>query len=258
MSNFQTTKVGGGSLVLHCGGEQVDREGLRLLPSPTGLGATHYPIPHADLVARTIEQVEGLGVRINGEAHAISHGGNRYFGVFGVAGSDGASASDDYQLVIGLRNSHDQSYQASMALGSRVFVCDNLSFSGDVTIARKHTKYILRDLPGLLVGAVNKVVGERRTMDERIASYKRFELSDLRAHDIVVRSLDAGIVSPPKIAGVLKEWREPSHQEFEGRNAWSLFNAFTEVLKEYKVDSVYKRSQPLHGLFDVATGINLN
>ena len=256
-ANWETKSVGGGQLVLHCGGKAVDREELRTLPAPAAMSPTHYPIPHGELVRRTIEQMEALGVRVNGEAHAISHEGNRYFGVFGVAGGDGASASDGYQLVVGLRNSHDQSYQASLALGTRVFVCDNLAFSGDVTIARKHTKYIYRDLPGLMASAVNKIVGERRTMEERVEAYKRFNLDDLHAHDIIVRALDAGIISPPKVAGVLKEWRDPSHPEFEPRTGWSLFNGFTEALKGYQIDSVWKRSQPLHGLFDCVCGLDL-
>lgn len=255
--NRTETNVGGGQLVLHCGGENVNRDALRALPAPQRLSATHFPIPHAELVSKTIEQLEGLGVRVNGEAHAISHQGNRYFGVFGVAGGDGASATDDYQLVIGLRNSHDQSYQASLALGTRVFVCDNLAFSGDVTIARKHTKYILRDLPNLMHVAVNKIVGERLTMEQRVAGYKSREMDDLHAHDLVVRALDAKIISPPKVGDVLREWREPSHEEFEPRTGWSLFNAFTEVLKGYQIDSIWKRSQPLHGLFDSACGLNL-
>jgi hypothetical protein len=54
---------------------------------------------------------------------------------------------------------------------------------------------------------------------------------------------------------VLKEWRQPSHAEFEPRTAWSLFNAFTETLKWYNADSAYARSQPLHGLFDARCGL---
>jgi len=31
---------------------------------------------------------------------------------------------------------------------------------------------------------------------------------------------------------VLKEWREPSFEEFSTRTTWSLFNAFTSVLRD--------------------------
>ena len=90
-------------------------------------------------------------------------------------------------------------------------------------------------------------------MDERIAHYKAVPLTDESAHDLVIRALDAQIVGPSRIANVVKEWREPSHEEFEPRTAWSLFNAFTEALKSYAPTGRFRRSQPLHGLFDTAT-----
>ena len=42
---------------------------------------------------------------------------------------------------------------------------------------------------------------------------------------------------------------EPSHPEFSERSAWSLFNAFTEVLKG-NLPELPKRTEVLHGLFD--------
>jgi hypothetical protein len=39
---------------------------------------------------------------------------------------------EDFGLVAGVRNSHDKSFPASLVLGASMFVCDNLSFSGEV------------------------------------------------------------------------------------------------------------------------------
>jgi hypothetical protein len=74
--------------------------------------------------------------------------------------------------------------------------------------------------------------GLRRAQEERFAAYRRYELTDGAAHDLVVRALDARVVPVTRIPRVLREWREPRHPEFrEGRTAWRLFNAFTEGLK---------------------------
>ena len=43
----------------------------------------------------------------------------------------GGNTNVDYSLVLGLRNSHDKTFPASLALGSQVLVCDNLSFFGE-------------------------------------------------------------------------------------------------------------------------------
>ena len=40
------------------------------------------------------------------------------------------------------------------------------------------------------------------------------------------------------------------------RNAWSLFNAFTEAQKGLNPHAIGARSQALHGLFDGLVGIN--
>jgi hypothetical protein len=36
-----------------------------------------------------------------------------------------------------------------------------------------------------------------------------------------------------QLPDVLKEWREPSHDEFGPRTRWSLFNAFTETPRPF-------------------------
>jgi hypothetical protein len=66
------------------------------------------------------------------EAHGLTKDGNRYFGLIQVANGHNA---DDFGLVIGLRNSHDKMIPAGLVLGASVFVCDNLSFSGEVRLA---------------------------------------------------------------------------------------------------------------------------
>jgi hypothetical protein len=250
--NVRGTGNGSGQLVLHCGGERIDRSGLRALPKPQGLSPTHYPIAHIDFIEQTIALLESVGVQVVNEAHGLMRGGDKYFGVFGLGGGNDG---DGYGLIVGLRNSHDRSTIAGLALGCHVFVCDNWSFSGEVTIERKHTRFIMRDLPKLLTDAVGKIVGSRRSMHERIEAYKATDIADENASDLMIRAMDCGIISPPKLPNVLKEWRQPSHAEFEPRTAWSLFNAFTETLKGYNADSAYARSQPLHGLFDARCGL---
>jgi hypothetical protein len=37
---------------------------------------------------------------------------------------------------------------------------------------------------------------------------------------------------------------------------WSLFNAFTETLKQANLAELPKRTEALHGLLDVAVGLN--
>ena len=53
---------------------------------------------------------------------------------------------------------------------------------------------------------------------------------------------------------VIEQWRAPAHPEFQPRNTWSLFNAFTEALKG-NLPLLPRRTQALHGLMDAHVGL---
>ena len=110
------------NLVLHCGARHVERRFGRSRRDAAGvrdLGSGSAP----SVVGTSGIDTGGRRNAVANEAHALWSDGLRYFGLLEV--TNGA-AHDDYGLVIGLRNSHDKSFPASIALGSGVFVCDNL------------------------------------------------------------------------------------------------------------------------------------
>ena len=134
------------NLILHCGGKHTSRDDLMAAPTPAAT-ETWQPIPHIDLLNSVGETLERSGMTIVNEAHGLSKDGDRYFGMLQVMNGNNP---EDYAMIVGVRNSHDKSFPAALALGAGVFVCDNLSFSGEVKLARRHTRNILRDLPGLV------------------------------------------------------------------------------------------------------------
>jgi hypothetical protein len=210
------------------------------------------PLAHARLLDGVQSALERVGLHVAGEAHGLARDGSRYFGLLQVANGDNP---EDFGLVVGLRNSHDKTFPAGLVVGASVFVCDNLSFSGEVRIARKHTAHVERDLPELIERAVGRLGDLRRSQEERFAAYKGHELSDGAAHDLLIQALDARVVPVTRLPTVLSEWRQPRHPEFrQGHTAWRLFNAFTEALKG-NLDALPARTQALHGLLDSACGL---
>jgi hypothetical protein len=146
-------------------------------------------------------------------------------------------------------------FAAGMAVGTYVMVCSNLDFSGEVMIGRKHTRYILRDLRGLVETAFSKVQAMRILQDQRIEVYKEHTPSDTEVHDFLVRSVDQHVMANSYIPKVLKEYRTPSHEEFfnEGRvrTGWTLLNAYTEVFKGVNALTLPNRTIKLHRMLDV-------
>jgi hypothetical protein len=248
----EKTMVNRLNLMTHAGANRVDRDALQRVETPVPT-ETWMPIPHFALLGGVQAQIEGQGLHVVEEAHALARDGNRYFGLLQLQNGNNPA---DYSLVVGLRNSHDKSFPAGLCCGSGVFVCDNLAFSGEITLARKHTRYIMDDLANLISRAVGGLGDLRRSQDARIAAYKTTGIADAQAHDLIVRALDADVVPVTRVPKVLAEWRNPSHPEFaEGRNAWRLFNAFTEVMKGSGIFERPRTSLALHGIMDAACGL---
>ena len=237
------------NLILHCGAHAVPRAALATVETPAATDSWQ-PIPHDEYVGRIEAELPRHGLSVVQQVHALTHDGGRYFGLLQV--QNGCSGSD-YAWVLGLRNSHDKSLPAGLVAGSQVFVCDNLAFSGEVQVSRKHTVNILRDLPSLIDSAVRRLLGQFHEQDRRVELYKASKLSDAAAHDLTVRALDRGVICASRIPELLREWREPSHEAFRPRNTWSWFNAVTEILKG-RLAELPRRSQTLHRLCDAHVG----
>lgn len=256
------------NLILHCGASAVEREQLALVPTPASTD-TWTPIPHASLLTQVERALGGAELEVVSEAHGLSKDGARYFGLLQVARVAQAIDIDveivdeepqqpkDYGYVIGVRNSHDKRFPAGLAVGSSVFVCDNLSFYGEISVARKHTVFIERDLPALTARAIGDLSAKWIDQGKRFEAYKQHTLRHAKAHDLLIKALDCRAVTTTQIPHILKEWRTPRHPEFaqDGLTAWRFWNACTEVGKDSGVWQLPDRTRALHGILDQEVGI---
>lgn len=239
-------------LMLHVGAHAATLEDVERVPTPDATD-TWTPVPHRDVVGLVRQELVTAGFRVTQEQHGLWSEGAKYFGLLELELLDHKGLCD-YALMVGLRNSHDKSFPAGLAVGSRVFVCDNLSFSGEIVISRKHTNRIRFDLPGLVSRAVGKLNEHSRTQDERIAAYKGAALTNADACELIVRAARLRAIPQTTILDVEKEWREPRYPAFEPRTVWSLENAVTEVLKGRSALELPRRTLSLHGLLDPIAG----
>ena len=110
-----------------------------------------------------------------------------------------------------------------------MFCCDNLAFSGEVTMNRKHTVNVFRDLPDLIYRMLSQVSSMRDRIDAEVVAMKALALQPAQAHHLMVEAIRAHVLPASRLPKVIEAWEEPRHEEFSPRTAWSLFNAFTEV-----------------------------
>jgi len=224
---------------------KINAEELTKVATPTATD-THAPIPHHQLVDLTRDALGRAGLEIKEEEHAIARGGLRYFGGFSLTGS--TIKGDDRNIVLGLRNAHDKSFAASIAVGNQMMVCENLCFSSDVKLSRKHTTKIMSDLPRVLSSAIARVTAHWTDMGGRIEAYKKTEVES--ASDLIVQLVDANAFPARDIYKAVNEFRNPRHEEFKGGSLWTLYNSITENLKGSDLTKLADRTMRMQSVFD--------
>ncbi|WP_439924566.1 DUF932 domain-containing protein [Nitrobacter sp. JJSN] len=232
------------TLMLHSGANAVSYDDLRAVatPAPTD---THVPVPHHEIVELMRFTLGFHQHEIAEEHHAVTPDGLRYFGIMYLRSPYG-----EYTDMLGLRNSHDKSLPIGIAFGSRVFVCDNLAFSADHVIRRKHTVRAKRELPALLADIIEPLQMQRRAQQSRLHGYQAAELSTLAVNDAIMTMYRKDVIGVQAIGHVLKAYEEPPH-DWGDRTAWRLFNAATFAL----AGKVAERPQITSDLHDVIDGV---
>lgn len=237
-------------LMLHCGGQLKSREEVFAVPVPQAT-PTYVPLSYESFLIRLEKQLVVEGMMVKEERLALGANGQRMFGLLALEMPGHEHRS--YGCVLGLRNSYDKSFSTGVCIGASVFVCDNLSFNGEVTFSRKHTANLMRDLSWLIVETISRLPGKFMAQSQTFDAYYNTDISDLRAHDLIIRMVDEGAINVSDIRTVLKEWREPRHAEFAGcgKNGWRLFNAATEAIKG-DLWRLPARTRKLHGVLNSA------
>ena len=129
---------------------EVELEHLKDVKMPSAT-ASYQPVSHYDLTMN-IGDIAGRilnGMTLVKSRYGLAREGNQMFGTHTYK-----SDIEDVGLAVGFRNSYDKSMSVGIAVGARVFVCENLMMTGEVTIFRKHTGSILDELNGMAFKAI--------------------------------------------------------------------------------------------------------
>jgi hypothetical protein len=152
---------------------KLSREELALVPTPAGT-ATHKPIPHVEIINGLIETLGFRRISVIRDEYAVSRDGMKMFGVMELdQGMHGARSA------LGIRNSHDKSFRLAITVGYRVFVCENLMFSGDFSpVLAKHSKHF--SLSNALSIGVDDMQRNFGPMVESVELWRRSQLAGSR------------------------------------------------------------------------------
>lgn len=221
-------------LMLHCGGQPASLDEIRSVQVPAAT-RTYQPLPHGDMYDLIVERFGSVLDRpVRDQAFGLARKGAQLFGVvtFDVTALVGSNGGTVHGLAVGLRNSYDLSMSAGCCVGAKVFVCDNYAFSGDaLTILRKHTLNVLRDLTAMVGQAAEVAAANYRDVAADFRRMAEIEIGDDQAHAALGQMYGRGILRVRQLTRAYERWEDPGHDELPDKTAWRLYNACTEGLK---------------------------
>jgi Domain of unknown function (DUF932). len=225
MNDFNESNA---TLVAHCGARKVTREELMEIPIPEAT-RTHRPLSHYEIVEVLIEALSFRYLKVERDEYAVSRDGMKMFGVM-----DLNYEFSGCRFSIGLRNSNDKSMRLALTAGYRVFVCDNMAFSGDFTpMLHKHTRSL--ELKDAISIAVDRIHRGFEPLKAQVEAMRKQNLSDEEVKLIIYQAfLDRRIRGVPRhlLPQVHDLYFKPQYEAFVPRNLWSLSNAFTSAFKK--------------------------
>src|SRR5206468_11736825 len=110
---------------------------------------------------------------IRKETFAVQRDGARLFAVLDLS----IESSEESCAAMGIRTANDRSMALEIAVGVKVFVCDNLAFSGDlIALRRKHTAKF--DLNADLSRAVDRYQAHLVALQQQITGIQETPISE--------------------------------------------------------------------------------
>lgn len=214
----------------------ISRAELRKIPVPkefpsyrAGNGARWVPLQHGELADAVIKELKVANLTPTNESWALCRKDAGLVGSIDFESLPGVKTPTGVSSSLGLRHSNDGLWALTFVVGGRVMVCSNGIITGDFVLTRKHTSGL--ELQTSIRAGIDRFLQDSKEVLQLVNQMKTIEMDNIVGDS---RILDAGekkIIPWTMVPKVTSNWRHPEHKEFEPRNAWSLYNAFTEAVK---------------------------
>jgi hypothetical protein len=215
-------------LTLHVDAREVTLDELAAVPTPPPT-TTWFPLGHATVIETVTRNLESVGLAVDRAKYGLSRGGARMFATLDLE----VEVVPGVKLAAGVRNSTDQSFPLGFCAGHRVFVCDNLAFSAELLVSRKHTRFGHERFKADIAETVGKLQAFREAEVARIDRMRGLVLDDRHAESLMLRAYEHGFCGVRYLPKLIEAWRAPAFGgELAERTAWSLFNCFTVVMAD--------------------------
>jgi hypothetical protein len=238
-----------GTLVAHSGAVKATRQELELIDPPAATRSWR-PVRHAELVAVIRNELEHRGLAIREEAYAVQRGGALLFGVFDLAWRE----NGDFAAALGLRTGNDKTMAIQIAVGMRVFVCDNLVFAGDlIALRRKHTAKL--DLPAEIARAIDRYQNGALSLEHDVERLRSSQITEHAAKELIFDVFAKAILPVRFFRPAAELYFDPpaDASDVQPRTLWGLHNALTRQVRQMSPAPAFQATVRLGKLFGLGT-----
>ena len=211
------------------GAHVVTAEQLEFLPTPESTVSWH-PVKHSDLVRGLHNALIAQGIEVVKEAYCVSPNGLDLFGVFDMAQSADLNLPASFSM--GFRHSNNKKFSIQLVAGTRVFVCSNLCFSGDmITLKRKHTSGL--NLRYEIELGVNRYIEKAGQLRHEILLMQETAIDDQGAKSFLLDSVVKGSMPHALLVNAYRNYFDGKELvDCAPRTVWGLNNAITRSIRD--------------------------
>lgn len=234
-----------GATLLHSRSQYVTRDELMAIAPPEGT-ATWRPIAHGDLVLAIERQLMARGIGIRTSQFALQREGARLFAVLDLA----LETNAEFSAAMGIRTANDRSMALEIAVGLRVFVCDNLAFSGDlIALRRRHTARF--ELDADIARAVGRYEAHLLSLQSAVAAVKTRVIADDEAKALLFEVFRREILPVRYFRRVADTYLRPTEEMSDvlPRTLWGLHNACSRAVQSLAPATAFEATVELGRFF---------
>lgn len=206
-------------------------------------------IQHGHLADTIMQRATEAGLEVADSRWFVKNNGDVLYGhvdfKYGVTiGTPGKKS--DFNFSIGIRHSNCGRYALGFIVGARVLSSDSGFMCNEIQLNRRHTfKVVLEDV---IDDGIAEYINMADDIEAKISSLKRFQVDDRDAALLAFKVHDYNLLPFKYIEDVWTKWSRPMISEYKPRTAWSLYNAFTQTVKELQP---HRQVYLLRQLYDV-------
>ena len=146
---------------------------------------------------------------------------------------------DELGLRLTVQNSFDRSLRVSFALGMVRLVCTNgmTTMEKEFSMTKKHSSNVEI---GFIGNALDRAKGSFAQAAKGFSLLGEREITQDQGRNILNQLNKSKVLSNVVRDGILKVWDNPTYEEDEARNLWTLYNAATQHLTHDVSDSRFE------------------